>query len=181
MKELLEGSLLQQWRSERGSLRALLKTAFERHCVSQYRKDSAQKRGGDKQLTHLSLDLEWAAGRYAQSVIDPRSPEVIYDKEWAEASIAQAVENLANQYEGRGKMPEFQLLCQKLTDDSETECKISHREIAERLGTTEGNVKQKMLRFRENFKESLRGVIAETVENDRVQGELDYIFALMGR
>lgn len=179
MKELLKRDQIKLWDSKKGRLRTFLKVALDRYRMSEYRRESAAKRGGPKADTHISMDFEWAQGHYANTAIDHDSPDRIFEKSWAEATIQQVMSRLATQYESRGKLREFQLLCRNLSARAGDGDHVKYSEIADELQTSENNVKQKMLMFRREFQRTLEMVVAETTAEEDVADEVLMVSSLV--
>ena len=76
-------------------------------------------------------------------------------------------------------MEEFQLLSQHLSARTGEEAAIGYREIAERLGTTANNVKQKMSGYRQRLRNALIAATAQTVESEQVADEVNYLFQVL--
>tara|TARA_R110002096_G_scaffold316010_10_gene510361 strand:+ start:16299 stop:17069 length:771 start_codon:yes stop_codon:yes gene_type:complete len=179
VNELLEREQIKQWDPKRGRLRTFLKVALDRFRKKEFRKESAQKRGGPKAQTHVSMDFEWAEGRFANTAIDEQSPDKIFEKEWAEATINQVMGMLAQRYSKKDKLKEFQLLCQNLSGRAGDGDHVKYSEIALELGTNENNVKAKMLAFRDQFKRALDSVVSETAAPGEVEDEVSFVSNLM--
>lgn len=179
LSELLEREQIKEWNPERGRLRTFLKVALDRFRLKEYRRESAKKRGGPKAETHVSMDFEWAEGRYANTAIDHDSPDKIFEKEWAEATINQVLSMLASRYSDKDKLKEFQLLCRNLSARAGDGDHVKYSEIAAELGTTENNVKQKMITFRDQFKRAMESVVAETAAAGEVEDEVAFVSNLM--
>lgn len=177
--QVLQREQVRNWEPEKGRLRTFLKVAIERYRVSEHRRASAVKRGGDHTQTHVSMDFAWAEGRYAYTAIDHDSPDRIFDREWAEATIQRAITLVATDYQKRERFEEFQLLSQNLSFRSGEGDPVTFRDIAARLGTTEANVKQKMSAFRQRFRSALITVTAQTVGSLEVADEVDFISELL--
>ena len=57
----------------------------------------------------------------------------------------------------------------------------SHREAAAALGMTEGAVKVAVHRMRRRFRDVLRSLIAETVDADELDDEIEFLIRAVGR
>lgn len=180
-REIIDRGQLAQWNPEKGKLRTFLKTCLDRFRKKAIRSDMAQKRGGNKAATHISLDLDWAGSYYEDRLSSGGMPDVDPDYEWAAAVVNQATQELAESYVKKGKKEEFLLLLQNLENRGEGQDKIDYGEIAERLDTTTEAVKQRMRVFRSRFQQYLRRVVADSVAPDEVADELEFLLDLLRR
>ena len=179
MKELLERDQIRQWQPERGRLRTFLKVALDRYRLNEHRRESAQKRGGRKAKTHVSMDFEWAEGRFENTAIDFDSPDKLFEREWAEVTVQKVISELSKKYAAKDKSTEFLLLCQNLSARAGDGQATSYRDIATQLNTTENNVKQKMIAFRALFKKQLEQTVSETVDQSELESEVQFLTRLV--
>lgn len=175
--QLLQRDQVRNWNPQEGRLRTFLKVALDRYRVSAYRKATALKRGGSQ--IRISMDFAWAEGFYAGSLLDRNSPDRLYDRAWADSTMERALAWVSEDYARRGRMEEFQLLSQHLSARTGEEEAIGYREIAERLGTTANNVKQKMSGYRQRLRNALIAATAQTVGSEQVADEVNYLFQVL--
>lgn len=152
---LLNNQLLETAESRRGRFRTYLLTAFTRFAASQWRHETAQKRGGG--VKTISLDFERLE---AESPRSATSPEVLFQRRWAVAVLEQVVTRLEAEYASKGKQPLFDQLRNLLVPG---DAPASYQEIARTLGTSEGAIKIAAHRLKQRYRELLRSQIAETV------------------
>ncbi len=141
---------------ERGRFRSYLLGAMKHFLANEWHRAQTQKRGGG--VTFLELDALDPEARYALEPAQPTDPDAGFDREWAQESIARAMEKLRAESEARGKGQLFEALQGSLTGDEP-----ARSETAARLGMTEGAVKVAVHRLRQRYRELLRAEIAETV------------------
>jgi RNA polymerase sigma-70 factor (ECF subfamily) len=141
---------------ERGRFRSYLLGAMKHFLANEWHRAQAQKRGGD--VTFLDLDALEPEARYALEPGRSTDPDAGFDREWAQETIARAMEKLCAESEARGKGELFEGLKGSLTGDEP-----ARRETAARLGMTDGAVKVAVHRLRQRYRELLRAEIAETV------------------
>jgi RNA polymerase sigma-70 factor (ECF subfamily) len=84
---VVEKNLIGRAEAGRGKFRNFLMTALERYAVDQIREESAQKRQGDR----VHADVQEHQDRLAGSADDPVAA---FDASWAQAVVAQAVEQM---------------------------------------------------------------------------------------
>ncbi len=160
---------------ERGRFRSYLLGAMKHFLANEWHRAQAQKRGGG--VTFLELDALDPEARYALEPAQPTDPDAGFDREWAQESIARAMEELRAESEARGKGELFEALQGSLTGDEP-----ARSETAARLGLTEGAVKVAVHRLRQRYRELLRAEIAETVTDPSdIDDEMRYLVAALRR
>ncbi|MCB1224403.1 MAG: sigma-70 family RNA polymerase sigma factor [Verrucomicrobiales bacterium] len=167
---LLEKGLLAKADPDRGKLRSYLLIAFKRYMQHQWKKDSAQKRGGDH--THVSWENLEEFNGYEPQASESETPEHAFERSWAVMILSRAQDKLRQEEIARGHEVEFQLLEPSISgvgDDAED---ASSKELAAALGVSDVAVRQKIRRLRIRFGEKLREEVAETL-NTRDKETID--------
>ncbi|MHC4945624.1 MAG: RNA polymerase sigma factor [Planctomycetota bacterium] len=141
---------------DRGRFRSYLLGAMKHFLANEWHRSRTQKRGGG--VTFLDLDALDPEARYALEPAQSMDPDAGFDREWAQESIARAMEKLRAESNSRGKGELFEALKGSLIGDEP-----DRKEIAGRLEMTDGAVKAAVHRLRQRFRELLRAEIAETV------------------
>lgn len=162
---------------ERGRFRAFLLTAMKHMLVNQREAARAQKRGGGRES--FSIDVGEAEGRFGREPVDERTPEATYERAWAEAVIARALERLRAEQERIGRGALFDDLAPALSgaDDG-----LPYAEIAARRGTSENAVKVAVHRLRKRLGELLRDEVGATLADPReLEPEIRALFAAFER
>lgn len=145
---------------ERGRFRSYLLGAMKHFLANERQRERAQKRGGG--LTLLEWDALDPEGRFAALSRPREEPEIAFDREWALETVAAALRALRDEMSSAGKGGQFDALEGTLTGEEGA----SRREIAERLGMSEGAVKVAVHRLRRRFRDRLRVGVAETVGSE---------------
>lgn len=172
---LLSRESLRTASHQAGRLRSFLITALQRYAVEQYRRDSAQKRGGGR--AQVEFDALDAAQRYALEPRDDLSPEREFDRAWARQLLAGVLAKLGESYHAAGKGSVFDALQGHLTG-GDTE---DYAAAAEKLGLSAGGVRFAAFKLRERYREMLRAAIQETVTTpEEVEEELAHLRELFG-
>jgi RNA polymerase sigma-70 factor (ECF subfamily) len=143
---------------ERGRFRSYLLGAMKHFLANEWHRNQAQKRGGG--ATFLELDGLEPEKRYALEPAQLTNPDERFRREWAQESIDRAMGRLRTESDGRGKAALFDAIKGCLVGEAP-----SSREIADRLGMSEGAVKVAVHRLRQRFREILRTEIAQTVSD----------------
>lgn len=176
---VLEGKLLQRADPSRGRFRSLLLKALQDFLIDDSIRNHALKRGGN--IRFVSWD-EWMA----ESVTDSASPaadtdswpaEKLYDARWAATAAANALRQLGEECERRGRRQVFDVLADYLAADRED---VSYHDLAQTLHIPETSVKRLLHQFRVRYRELLRNEVARTVEKPTdVDEELRYLCAAL--
>jgi RNA polymerase sigma-70 factor (ECF subfamily) len=139
-------------------LRSFLLAALKNHLASDWRKATALKRGGG--LLPVSFDRIRAEQRLAGEPADRRSPDALYDRNWAHTVLEAAIARLREYYAGLGNEALFAEIEGCL---SWNEKERPYAEIASRLGLTEAAVRFAVHRLRKRYQSLLRQRIIDTV------------------
>lgn len=115
--EIVGKDLFARVDAEKGRLRTFLLTAFKRHMQHEHRREAALKRGG--QLQHVSIEETDAESWYADQLVDGESAEKMYDRQWAMALLESVINELAADWQRRGKEGLFDALRPYLTEQPE--------------------------------------------------------------
>jgi RNA polymerase sigma-70 factor (ECF subfamily) len=143
----------------KGRLRAFLITALKHFLAKEWRRASAEKRGGGQHL--ISIDSGIAEHRYASSAKDPSvEAEALFDHEWALTLLELTVQRLKNEYAEAGKTAEFTALKEGLFMAHQA---IDYPALAARLGKSENTLRVAVHRMRKRFRELYRTEIAQTL------------------
>jgi RNA polymerase sigma factor (sigma-70 family) len=169
---VLERDLFAKADPTRGRFRAFLRTVCVRQLADRRDQEKAAKRGGGRSL--VSIDPLDAERRYTREPAHELTPERIFDRTWALTLLDRVVERLRTEYDDAGRSAKFEELVSLLTRDPATG---AYSETAERLGTTEGNVRVAVHRLRRRYGLLLREEIAATVgEVAEIEDEIQTLF-----
>jgi RNA polymerase sigma factor (sigma-70 family) len=176
-ERLLERGIVGQADQDRGRFRTFLLSALDHFLVNEWTRQRTLKRGGG--LRPVSWDGEGAEECYARELADKETPATAFDRHWAEALLEHALAQLRRQYAATGKAELFEALEPQLSGESPGS---SCRELATRLGMSEGALRAAVHRLRRGFGEILRLEVAHTVTSPaEIDDELRYLFALFRR
>lgn len=171
---LLEREFLKNADPAKGRFRSFLLVALKRFLANEWRRARAQKRGGER--AHFSFDTESAESRY-QLESPHIAPEVSYDRGWALALLNQSISRLRREFEGAGKLDEFERLKEFLTADRGA---IPYSEIARAGQTNEGAIRVAIHRLRKRFRELFREEISRTVSSPaEIDDEVRYLISVL--
>ena len=156
---LLEKGWLSDADRAKGKLRTFLLTAFRRFQANEWRKVSAQRRGGGK-VVPMS-ELEGLEARYAHAH-PGLTPEELFDRQWALALLGRVLGSLEREFSDNGKAHEYEILKGVLMAERG---ELNYPELAEALGTSEGAARVAAHRLRKTFRRRFREVILGTLED----------------
>ena len=154
---------------ERGRFRTYLLGAMKHFLANEWHRARSLKRGGG--MTILEWDALDPEARYALEPEHSINPEASFDREWALALTARAMESLRTESEATGKGRLYAALKGSLTGEEP-----ARSETAMQLDMTEGAVKVAVHRLRHRYRELLRAEIAETVADPSdIDDEMRYL------
>ncbi len=173
---LLEQGTMARANPDKGRFRAFLLTSCKRFLINEWERAAAAKRGGDRRL--LSLDLDVGESRYAAEAVDTLTPERLYEQQWAITLLARVMDQLQAECAAKGKQAQFEQLKGYLSGSARTR---PFAAAATALGMTEAAVKVASHRLRTRYRELLRAEIAQTLEDqDDVDDEIRNLFSVLG-
>ncbi len=151
----------------KGKFRSYLLACLDHFLSNEYDRRKALKRGGDR--TALSLDFEGAETLLVRSPAE--TPEQAFRRQWAVDLIERALGRLKEEMG-----PRFDALREYITAGQPGTLK----EVAARIGVSEGNVKVIIHRARRRYRELLKAEVARTVERaGEVEEELLDLFSAL--
>ena len=173
---LLEGNWLRPADPQRGRFRSFLLKCLSRFLVDEWRRATAQKRGGRQQF--FSIEEARAQDDASIEPVDSFTPEQAYDRNWAEAMVACANTRLRRAYEADGQGDRFAVLKVYLAGGEKPD---AYSESAARLGLTIPAVKSAIHKLRKRYGEAVRAEIAETVSRpEDIEVELNHLLDALG-
>lgn len=160
---------------EKGKFRTFLLCSLTNFLANEWDRARTLKRGGS--VNFISLDEQDPEERYRLEPTDQLTPERLFERRWAQATMTQVLARLRSEFDEMGKERRFDTLKGFLLGDSEF---TSYAEAAEQLGVTEQAIKGAVHRLRRRFGELLREEIGQTVEKpEAVDEEIRYLLAAL--
>ena len=157
----------------RGRFRSFLITSMKQFLAKERIHRLAMKRhpGG-----LISIDAASADERYRLEPVDSETPERLYERSWALTVLEQVMERLRREFVANDNEPRFLVLKEGLTGRGD----VRGRELAERLGLTEGAARIALHRVKRRYGELLREELAQTLETPaEVDDELRYLMTVL--
>jgi RNA polymerase sigma factor (sigma-70 family) len=172
---LLERNFVEGLDPAKGRFRAFLLAALKHFLSDRRDYDRATKRGGGERP--LSFHTSDAEESYQHLRVDFRSPDVIFERQWA----LQVIERAGAKLEGEVKGTPRELLYRALQSGGLTGSdEITYAEIGAQLGLSETAVKSAALRFRRRYAELIREEITDTLVNVAdIDGEIRHLIQVL--
>lgn len=161
---------------EKGKLRTFLIAALKNFMSKEWRRASAQRRGGGQ--PHLSFDTAFAESRYAADS-HALAPDDIFDQQWALTLLDLTVNRLRAEFAAAGKPGDFDALKDCLMAAHGA---LDYAAAASRLGLSEGAARVAAHRLRKRFREVYREEISRTLADGAdLNEELRHLAAVLAR
>jgi RNA polymerase sigma factor (sigma-70 family) len=171
---LLEKQLIACADPDKGRFRSFLLGSLKNFLRNEHERQQALKRGGGTFC--VSLEAQREQGHVAEEPVDPRKPDLAFDRGWAMEVLRQASIRLREEYDRAGLKQMFVVLSPYLTSFHH----VPYRELAAALGKTEGAVRTALSRLRAYYREIVRGLVAQTVSDPKdVNEEVRYLIAVL--
>jgi len=161
----------------KGKFRTFLLRALDDYLIDMRRRDRAQKRGGD--ISHISLDGLELEARYKMEPLSTDTPEVMYDRHFAEALLKKAQDLLHQEHAQSARAAFFHSLEPYLLSDVADGVAES---LGQTFGMTRGAISASIFRARKRLKQLLTQELSETLSSpEDLNNEMHHLFsALMG-
>jgi RNA polymerase sigma factor (sigma-70 family) len=173
---LLEKRWLDSVNPAKGKLRTFLIVALKNFMSKEWRRASAQKRGGG--LAQVQFDTTFAESRLATDT-STIAPDEIFDQQWALTLIDLTVTRLQSEFTAAGKSSDFDALKNCLMAGRGA---IDYAAVAGRLGVNEGAARVAVHRLRKRFREIYREEISQTLaDGANLDEELRHLAAALAR
>lgn len=172
----LEKDYLKEVDPAKGKFRSFLLAAVNHFLSNERDRARTLKRGGS--VSFFPLDFEEAEQRYRGGALHPLTPEQLFERSWALASLESALARLRREYDKLGKATLFDRLKGTLTTREEHD---RYHDIAADLELSEEAIKASVHRLRRRYRELLHEEIAQTLaDGEDIEVELRHLFAAIG-
>lgn len=175
--QLLNRRFFERADRQKGRFRSFLMAAMGYFLADQNDLANARKRGAGIEL--LPFEMEDGETRYAKEPAHNETPERIFERRWARATVDNVVNVLREDFARHGRLDHFQVLKTYLMGQGD----VPYADLAKKLNTTEGAMKAGIHRLRKRFRDTLRAEVAATVSDpSEVDDELRFLArALSGK
>ena len=176
-RHLLEKRWLVAANREKGRLRTFLVTALKHFMAKEWRRVSAQKRGGGK--AHVPMDTAFAESRFAAEQTARLPAEAVFDQQWAFTLLDLTAQRLEAEFTAAGKAGEFAVLKSCLVAAHGA---IDYPSIATQLKLNESAARVAVHRFRKRYRTLYREELAQTLPDEaELDAELRYLAGIFAR
>jgi len=159
----------------KGRFRSFLLGAMKHYLINERRAATTQKRGGG--ALHISIDDAAAEGRYRLEQADFLTPELTYEKRWAEDLLERVLTRLREECDADGRAGRFAVLEVYLVDSKGA---VPYAEAAAQLGISENATKSAVFRMRERYRAIFRDEILRTVTDEsEVDDEIRHLLEVL--
>ncbi len=174
---LLESDFLERPDPAKGRFRGYLIGALKHFLAAEYKRTSAQKRGGDARFIDWSiLDAEREFLALDQPQLDPSAA---YEASWALTVFSHALKQLEREQIAASRAKQFAVLRNFL---STTPTRGEYDDAALALGTTRANVAVWIFRLNRRYAELVRMEVAASVQDPaEVKNEMRHLLQALRR
>jgi RNA polymerase sigma-70 factor (ECF subfamily) len=173
--ELMEKDVLRSVDPSAGRFRSFLLSTLKHFLSRERDRKRTLKRGGGTSI--VSLDVTDAETRFRGLAADGRSPEQVFERQWALAVLERALNRLRESARASGSLTRFEHLKGTLTGDLSG---TTYREVADQLGMTDGAVRGAVHRLRKRFGAILREEVAATIADpEDVDDEIRHMLSVI--
>jgi RNA polymerase sigma-70 factor (ECF subfamily) len=170
---ILSRRFLERASPDRGRFRSFIIGSLKYFLAGELAKLQAQKRGGGQ--IPISLDAHSAEERYRLEPVELQDPEKLFERRWATTLLNRVLDRLETEFFESGKARLFELLRQFLLEDNGSG---TYREVAAKLGMSEGAIKVAVHRMRHRYRDLFREEVVQTVADpSEAEDEMRHVFA----
>jgi len=159
----------------KGRFRTFLLIAFKRFLADRRDHSAAAKRGGG--ISFVPWDTLDPEAQFHELLASTESPEAVFDRAWAEATVQGSVGRLQAEYEAAGKGSRFHQLKGYLSRPAD---RASYTAAAQQLGLSADAVAMAVVRLRRRYRALVRVAVADTVATPaEIDDEMRYLVQLL--
>jgi len=162
---LLEHKVYARANRQKGRFRSFLLASLKNFLADAADRERTLKRGG----AQIFLPLHEEQAQEAESLFQTHSgisnEDRLFDRSWAEALVAAALERLSADYRGEAKEQLFNEL--RIFIAGGAEPSPTYAELTDRLGITESTLRSQVTRLRARYREALRTEVRRTVDSEK--------------
>ena len=149
----------------KGRFRSFLLASLKNFLADAADKERTLKRGGAQIFLPLHEEQVQEAESLFQTHSGMRNEDRLFDRSWAEALVAAALERLSADYKRDAKEQLFREL--RIFIAGGAEPPPTYAELTDRLGITESTLRSHVTRLRARYREALRTEVRRTVDSEK--------------
>ena len=174
---LLDKHWLDSADRDKGKLRTFLIVALKHFMSNEWRRASAQRRGGGQ--APLQLGTSIAESRYAADRSSTLAADETFDRHWALTLLDLTLNRLEAEFAAAAKLVDFETLKSCLMAERGA---IDYAAVAKRLGANEGAALVAVHRLRKRFRDIYREELSQTLaDGEDLEAELHQMAAALAR
>ena len=162
---VLENKVYARANRQKGRFRSFLLASLKNFLADAADRERTLKRGG----AQIFLPLHEEQAQEAESLFQTHSgisnEDRLFDRSWAEALVAAALERLSADYRREAKEQLFKELRMFIAGGAEPP--PTYAELTDRLGITESTLRSHVTRLRARYREALRTEVRRTVGSEK--------------
>ena len=162
---VLEHKVYARANRQKGRFRSFLLASLKNFLADAADREQTLKRGG----AQIFLPLHEEQAQEAESLFQTHSginnEDWLFDRSWAEALVATALERLSADYRREAKEQLFKEL--RIFIAGGAEPPPTYAELTDRLGITESTLRSHVTRLRARYREALRTEVRRTVDSEK--------------
>jgi RNA polymerase sigma factor (sigma-70 family) len=168
---LLEHKIYARVERQKGKFRSFLLASLKNFLAHAADRKRTLQRGGGQEFLPLHEEQVKEAESLFQTHSTASSEDRLFDRSWAEALIAAALERLSADYKGESKEKLFNEL--RIFVAGGAGPLPTYAELADRLGIAQSTLRSHVTRLRARYREALRAEVRRTVDTEtQVEEEL---------
>jgi len=160
---VLEHKVYARANRQKGRFRSFLLASLKNFLADAADRERTLKRGG----AHVFLPLHEEQAKEAESLFQTHSgmsnEDRLFDRSWAEALVATALERLSADYKREDKEQLFKEL--RIFIAGGADPVPTYAELTDRLGITKSTLRSHVTRLRARYREALRSEVRRTVDS----------------
>jgi RNA polymerase sigma factor (sigma-70 family) len=162
---LLEHKVYARANRQKGRFRSFLLASLKNFLADAADRERTLKRGGAQILLPLHEEQAQEAESLFQTHSGMSNGDRLFDRSWAEALVAAALERLSADYKREAKEQLFREL--RIFIAGGAEPPPTYAELTDRLGITESTLRSHVTRLRARYREALRTEVRRTVDREK--------------
>jgi len=162
---LLEHKVYARANRQKGRFRSFLLASLKNFLADAADRERTLKRRGAQILLPLHEEQAQEAESLFQTHSGMSNGDRLFDRSWAEALVAAALERLSADYKREAKEQLFNELRMFIAGGAEPP--PTYAELTDRLGVTESTLRSHVTRLRARYREALRTEVRRTVDSEK--------------